>query len=139
MYQYGNVAVKYQNEKRNKHLSRQQHKQEPKQPSQHQPHPQGQSLLSSREKMLYLFAVLIVIAALSLLMARGALLTEMNYELQALERELEHLEENNAKLEVEVIQLSSPERILAIAQNELGMDMRERTVKVLSRSKESAE
>ncbi|EGL82167.1 cell division protein FtsL [Caldalkalibacillus thermarum TA2.A1] len=139
MYQYGNVAVKYQNEKRNKHLSRQQHKQEPKQPPQHQPHPQGQSLLSSREKMLYLFAVLIVIAALSLLMARGALLTEMNYELQALERELEQLEENNAKLEVEVIQLSSPERILAIAQNELGMDMRERTVKVLSRSKESAE
>ncbi|MDQ0339215.1 cell division protein FtsL [Caldalkalibacillus uzonensis] len=139
MYQYGNVAVKYQNENRNRRLNNQQKQQEPKQTSHHQSKTKGQSLLASREKMLSVFAVLIVIATLSLLMARGAMLSEMNYELQALERELEKLEETNAKLEVEVIQLSSPERILAIAQNELGMSMQERTVKILSKSREGDE
>lgn len=127
MYQYGNVAVKYQNQNRMKQQNPPEGRQAPKR----------ESYSANRDKMIALFALLIIIAVLSLLMARGVLLSELNYELLALEEELVQLEEENAKLQVQVIQLSAPERILTIAEKELGMNLADaRSVKILSKKVE---
>lgn len=135
MYQYGNVAVKYQNEKRYKR---------PDQPKPRTEKEKGTTQVEkravlpvfalSRGKVLVLFTVIIMLATLSLLMARATILTEKNFERQALEIQLRELEEMNAQLEGKIVELRSPERIITVAQNELGMTMKEDSVRILSRS-----
>jgi len=134
MYQYGNVAYKYQNEKRYKRSVQSQSKHNKGQETQAQVNVIPSSVSLSRGKLLILFAIVIVLAVLSLLMARSVILTEKNYDYLALEEKLHQLEENNTRLEEEIVNLRSPERILTFAEKELGMTMKEKSVKILSRS-----
>ena len=136
MFQYGNVAVKYQNEKRYKRPVQKrtglEKENSPKGNAKKRVLP---AISLSKGKVLALFTVIIMLATLSLLMARAALLTEKNFERQALEVQLQKLEEANAQLEGEIVELSSPERILSVAK-QLGMTMKEDSVRILSRSSE---
>lgn len=159
MYQYGNVAVKYQNEKKEKRYSiKPIQVKQPQKIVQAQPKPQKMveaqpkkqaikspkvkkksvrvthtdALFSRKEKMLYICTVIVAVAMLSLLLARGAMLAEMNYEIQVLEKESAETVAKNAQLELEVIALSSPDRIIDIAKNDLGMKMHEATLRVVT-------
>lgn len=124
MYQYGNVAVQYQNEKRRSPEIHRKQKQQPKAaPVRHG--------ISAGEKMLYILVIIIVVAVLSVLLTRYATISQLNYESQYLEKESVKIEERNAILHLEVASLSSPERIIAIAQEE-GMTHNKSTVRILS-------
>lgn len=124
VYQYGNVAVQYQNEKKKRPEIRSQQNPQPKTT----PTRQG---ISPGEKLLYILFILIVVAVLSVLLTRYATISQLNYEAQYLERESIKIEERNSTLQLEVASLSAPDRIIAIAQED-GMTINKTTVKVLS-------
>lgn len=124
MYQYGNVAAQYQNEKKKRPEIRRQQRQQPKTT----PVRQG---ISPGEKLMYILFILIVVAVLSVLLTRYATISQLNYEAQYLERESVKIEERNSTLQLEVASLSAPDRIIAIAQEE-GMTLNKSTVKILS-------
>ncbi len=134
MYQYGNVAFKYQNERRYKRPNTIQSQKNSKTDNHSQSELRPSILTLSRGKLLVLFAMIIVIAVLILLMARSVIITEINYDYLALEKELQQLQESNALLEAEIVELRSPDRILSLAEKELGMTMRENSVTIMSRS-----
>lgn len=135
MYQYGNVAFKYQNERRYKRPNSIKSQQNLKTDNHSQIEVRPSVLALSRGKLLVLFALIIVVAVLILLMARSVIITEINYDYLALEKELQQLQESNALLEAEIVELRSPDRILSLAEKELGMTMRENSVTIMSRSK----
>jgi cell division protein FtsL len=124
VYQYGNVAIQYQNEKKKRPEIRRQQSQQPKMA----PARQG---ISPGEKLLYILFILIVVAVLSVLLTRYATISQLNYEAQYLEKESIKIEERNSTLQLEVASLSAPDRIIAIAQEE-GMTLNKSTVKILS-------
>lgn len=131
MYQYGNVAVQYQNHKRRKLQPKRKQQKRPE----HRPAPQKSSGvgISTGEKVLYILTIFLVVAVLSALLTANASISQMNYEIQHLEREVALIEEQNANLQLEITALSSPDRIIDIATNELGMMMRDSTVRIMSR------
>jgi cell division protein FtsL len=88
--------------------------------------------LSGLEKGVYLLAVVTVISVLALLLAQNAMITQVNYDVQSNEQDVAELQDKNAMLEMEIAELSSPERIIGIAEKELGMQSVESRVRVLS-------
>lgn len=124
MYQYGNVAVQYQNEKKKRPEKYREKRQQPKvAPVRHG--------ISTGEKLLYILFIIIVVTVLSVLLTRYATISQLNYEAQYLEKESVKIEERNSTLQLEVASLSAPERIIAIAQEE-GMTLDKSTVRILS-------
>lgn len=124
MYQYGNVAVQYQNEKKKRPEKHREQRQQPKvAPVRHG--------ISTGEKLLYILFIIIVVTVLSVLLTRYATISQLNYEAQYLEKESVKIEERNSTLQLEVASLSAPERIIAIAQEE-GMTLNKSTVRILS-------
>lgn len=124
MYQYGNVAVQYQNEKKKRPEKHRKQSQQPKvAPVRHG--------ISTGEKLLYILFIIIVVTVLSVLLTRYATISQLNYEAQYLEKESVKIEERNSTLQLEVASLSAPERIIAIAQEE-GMTLNKSTVRILS-------
>jgi cell division protein FtsL len=140
MYQYTNVAVKYQNERK--------YKPKPRPRQVYQPNHQPQSIplqrplrqplaqpvrkgVSALEKVSYLVMVMILIVGATLLMSRHVHMTEMNYQIQYLEREHQAIVEQNNTLKLTVAEYSSADRIIAKA-GEMGLVSKESTVKVLS-------
>lgn len=123
MYQYGNVAFKYK--KKQQQVSGTQNRKQP----QHHPEPKRFSAL---EKLIYLLSVVFVIGVLGYILSLKATIAQINYEVQALERSKADIEERNAELQLQVAELSSPERILDIAINKLGLNIKETPVKILS-------
>ncbi|WP_025028061.1 cell division protein FtsL [Caldalkalibacillus mannanilyticus] len=136
MYQYGNVAVQYQKEKKirpKQRHSNQPPKQQPK-PNKQQHVSSQRKILSSGEKLLYIACIIGIVVLLSMLLSRYATITQLNYEIQALEKEVKTIEEVNMNLELIVAEYSSPERIRKVAQEELGMVEKNPNVKVLKPS-----
>lgn len=131
MYQYGNVALKYQ--KRQKKMN---HLRVVEQ-SHIQPQVEVKKEIvyygiSAGEKVLYIAALLLVVGCLSVLLAGNAQISQLNYEIQFLEKEIAQINELNAYLQLEVAELSSPERIIGIATTELGLNQEKSTVRILS-------
>jgi cell division protein FtsL len=126
MYQYGNVAVQYQKEKQRKPINKrnQQQQQPQKNPV--------RSVFSTGEKLLYILSIIVVVAVLSSLLMRMATISQYNYEIQSMEKETAQIEERISNLQLEVATLSSPERIIKLAQEEWGMALNESTVRILS-------
>jgi cell division protein FtsL len=132
MYQYGNVAVQYQKEKdRKPNTNGNQNRQPQKNPV--------RLGISPREKIVYIFSIIIVVAVLSLLLMQMASVSQFNYEIQSLEKEITQIEERNSNLQLEVANLSAPERIIKLAQEEWGMSLNKSTVKILSNPSMSEE
>ncbi len=87
---------------------------------------------TSREKLLY-FVVVIIFVALSVTIITGfAVIAESNYQLQQLSQSIEVLAQENTYLDMEITKLRSPERIMGIAQQELGMTLDNDRIIVLS-------
>ncbi|GAA0364577.1 cell division protein FtsL [Bacillus horti] len=143
MYQYGNVAVKYRKEQKNRPNIYKQPKKVPQtQPKkqirgQQSKKPLAKKNILAGEKILYILGVILIVGALFILLGGNASIAQMNYETQFLEREIVTLSERNDELRVEIAELSSPERILTIAREEWGLEVNESPVKVLSTSIES--
>lgn len=92
----------------------------------------GQYANSARESLLYIVIVIIVIALSVAVITGYALITEANYQLQKITKEVEVLVQTNTDLQFEISKLRQPERILGIAQHELGMTLNDDRIIVLS-------
>ncbi|MBO8171150.1 MAG: cell division protein FtsL [Bacillaceae bacterium] len=85
-----------------------------------------------QEKLIYLAVVIIFVLVSSAIISRYALISEYNYEIQNTRSQISELKESNRSLQVQIDRLSSRERIIEIARNELGMVAAEENVKVIS-------
>lgn len=135
MYQYGNVAVKYQKENQKRpNIYKQPQKRNP-QMNKNRPQPEQQAgapkKIAAGEKILYLLGIMVAVTVLCMLLMNHASLAQINYEVQFLERELVTIQDRNDELRTEVAELSSPDRILSIARDG-GLHENESLVKVLS-------
>lgn len=77
--------------------------------------------IPSTEKLLYLFTILIFVIVGGILLSRVAESYENNYKIQEMQKQIHSLKEDSATLQIEVSKLRAPERIIHIAQTELGM------------------
>ncbi|MGM9951493.1 MAG: cell division protein FtsL [Lysinibacillus sp.] len=107
----------------------------PEQP-QHQPSPQKQkkagrqSLITRKEKILYItFIIAVALFVVSLLHTQGQIQTT-TMEIQKIESEVEVVAKQNEDLKVQVSELSTYERIWEKAK-ELGLTLNEKNVKVV--------
>ena len=86
------------------------------------------------EKVFYIFSVIFVVIVSSFVISGYAQIAEYNYSIQKLENSITQLNKDNESLQREIAKLSSPERIITIAKEELGMTLDEEQVIVLSKS-----
>ncbi|MFV9509994.1 cell division protein FtsL [Tepidibacillus sp. LV47] len=84
------------------------------------------------EKLFYLVTVLIVGAIASVIISNYAQIVEYNYQIQKQEQSIKAIQIENENLQLKIAELSSPERILAIAKERLGMKLNEEQVIMLS-------
>lgn len=85
-----------------------------------------------REKLFYLAVVVIIVLVAGAIMSRYALISQYNYEIQKTTEQIVSIQEGNKSLQLKIDELSSPERIKKIAENEMGMTANETTVRVFS-------
>jgi len=119
VYTNGNLALKYNNE--NKRIST--NKETLNQPT-----------MVMGEKLFYLFCVLFIVSLASIVIAGYAQIAKYNYSIQQLESSIKQNYEQNDQLQLKIAELSSPDRIIEIAQNDLGMALNEQQVIVLAQS-----
>lgn len=87
-----------------------------------------------KEKMLYFVLIAIMVSVSGLILTRYALISQYNYEIQKNSAQVVELHQANETLEVKIDQLSNPERIKQIAENQLGMTAQEDAIRNYSRS-----
>jgi cell division protein FtsL len=73
------------------------------------------------EKLMYLFSILIFVVVSGILVSRVTESYENNYKIQELQTQIESLSEQNSVLETEIRSLLAPERIIGIAEKQLGL------------------
>lgn len=73
-----------------------------------------------REKLLYLFLVVVCVLVAGLVIFRYAQIYEVNAKMQQMEKEIRMLENENGALELDVNRLSNPERLIERAK-QLGL------------------
>jgi len=73
-----------------------------------------------REKLLYLFMVVVCVLVAGLVIWRYAQIYEVNAKLHQMEKEIRMIENENGALELEVNRLSNPERLIERAK-QLGL------------------
>lgn len=103
MYVQGNLAVK---EQRETHAA---YREELRVVRRRKPIP-------TKEKLFYLFAILICVAAAGLVIFRYAQVYEVNAKIQQMEKEIQRLEEENNTLQLEVNVLNDPKRLIEKAK-----------------------
>lgn len=119
IYTNGNLAVKYEEGKLpNKKIKTK------------------NNFISGREKMFYMFLLLFTIIIASTVISGYASITQSNYELQEVKQAINTVKQENEDLEMQIAELSSPERIINYAQEELGMSLEEDQIIVLSDNSE---
>jgi cell division protein FtsL len=79
------------------------------------------STIPQAEKLLYLFSILIFVVVSGILVSRGTESYENNYKQQEIQSQIKSLSEQNKILQLKISELQAPERIMDIAQNQLGM------------------
>ncbi|MBP1930652.1 cell division protein FtsL [Ammoniphilus resinae] len=84
------------------------------------------------EKLLYLLSVIMVVCISGFILSRYALISQFNYDIENTKEVINTTHEENSSLRLKIDELSKRERILDIAQRELGMTMKNSTVRVLS-------
>ncbi len=94
----------------------------------------NENLILVKEKLFYLFSVVFVVVMASIVISNYAQIVEYNYSIQNVEKSIYQLQEENDNLQLKIAELSSPERIIDIAQNKLGMTVAEERIIVLSQN-----
>jgi cell division protein FtsL len=89
------------------------------------------SRITSGEKFLYFTTVIGVVFASYLIISTYASIYIANNEIHALERSINNQVTNNEALQLQVTELSAPDRILQIATEQLGMTLNDKNVKVV--------
>lgn len=115
-YINGNLARQYDNETSNINIKQAKNKVMPK-----------------REKLFFIFSVLFVVLLSGIIISGYAQITELNYEAQKVEKSITSMNEENENLQRKIAELSTPERILKIARDELGMSLNEKQVLVITK------
>jgi cell division protein FtsL len=85
------------------------------------------------EKLLYLFGVLLFVCAMAFTIYRYSLISQYNHQIEQTKHEISTMQEENSTLILQRDELSRRERILSIAQKEMGMTIKDSTVRILSR------
>ena len=85
-----------------------------------------------KEKLFYLVTVIFVVAISSIVISNYAQIVEYNYTIQKQEQEIKNTQLENEQLQLKIAELSSPERILSIAEEQFGMQLNEEQVVMLS-------
>ncbi|WP_082732413.1 cell division protein FtsL [Tepidibacillus decaturensis] len=78
--------------------------------------------------------VLFVVILAGFIISGYAQISEYNYSIQNLEKSIAKTNEENDTLQLKIAELSAPERIIKIAQEELGMALNEEQVIILSKT-----
>ncbi|WP_280769087.1 cell division protein FtsL [Salipaludibacillus daqingensis] len=87
--------------------------------------------ITKGEKLIYSMALIAVIFVLYLILSNYATMYSLNHQIQQTETEITQQQEVNGGLTLQVKELSDPDRILDIAQNDLGMELNDKSVKVI--------
>lgn len=119
---YGNLAVQMNQEKVQSHVK------EPKQIGK----TTVRHSIPMEEKLLYLLSVMVIVCISGFILSRYAFISQMNYKIENIKENTIKTQEENSSLKLKVDELSKRERILDIAQRELGMTTKNSTVRVLS-------
>ncbi|MEB1809986.1 MAG: cell division protein FtsL [Bacillaceae bacterium] len=118
-------------------LARQyQQQQQPKETQGHQPKqtkaPKPKKFSFTRgEKGIALLAVVALSVAVTFILANYASVYSMNRDIHNLQRDIQQQSQVNEGLQLQVIELSAPDRILHIATEKLGMSLDDNKVKVI--------
>ncbi|CAM3763520.1 cell division protein FtsL [Alkalicoccus chagannorensis] len=83
------------------------------------------------EKILYLGSILILAALCFFVISNAAAVYSLNHEGQVLETSITEQQSANDALALQVTELSDPDRILTIAEQDLGMSLDSAQVQVL--------
>jgi len=86
--------------------------------------------LPVKEKLTYLLLVVLFVALSGVLLSRYAYVAELNYKVLGAKSEIANLEKEIDLLQLKVAELSSPDRILKIAE-EMGLTQHEGNVKTV--------
>ncbi|SER63980.1 cell division protein FtsL [Salipaludibacillus aurantiacus] len=87
--------------------------------------------ITKGEKGIYFMALIAVVFAAYLILSNYAEMYSLNHEMQQTETQITQQQSINDGLSLQVKELSDPERILYIAQNDLGMKLNDQSVKVI--------
>ncbi len=89
------------------------------------------SRITIGEKVLYFTTVIGLVFATYLVISTYADIYITNHEIHSLERSISEQTTNNEALQLQVTELSAPDRILQIATEQLGMVLNDKNVKVV--------
>jgi cell division protein FtsL len=78
------------------------------------------SSLPTKEKLLYLFFISVLVAGVGYIGHRYILISQYNYQIQSLKQNISKLQESNAATQLKIEQMNSRERIYEAAQ-QMGM------------------
>lgn len=84
------------------------------------------------EKLLYLLSVIVIVCISGFILSRYSLISQYNYEIETGKESIKKMQEQNSSLKLKIDELNKRERILDIAQRELGMTNKNSSVRVLS-------
>lgn len=87
--------------------------------------------ITKGEKLIYSITVIAGIFVLYLILSNYATMYSYNHQIQQTETKISQQENVNSGLTLQAKELSDPERILHIAQNDLGMELNDKSVKVI--------
>lgn len=117
LYTDGNLAVEFEEEK----LPNRKNNRKTKNQS-----------ISGKEKLFYLFSLIFVIIIASVVISGYASITKLNYEVQEVQKSINTINQENENIEMQIVELSTPDRIIKYAQEELGMTLDEDQIIVLT-------
>ncbi|MGJ9381311.1 MULTISPECIES: cell division protein FtsL [Salipaludibacillus] len=83
------------------------------------------------EKLIYMITAGVIVFTLYLILSNYATIYSANHHIEQNQTSISELESVNDGLSLQVKELSDPERILDIAQNDLGMKLNDQSVKVI--------
>lgn len=88
--------------------------------------------ISGKEKMAFLIAIILMVSVAIGVLTRFSLVSNYNYQFAGIQKQIKQLQDDNNQLKIQMDQLSSPERIQAVAK-EMGLTGNEGTVKVYNK------
>lgn len=89
--------------------------------------------ITKGEKLLWMMLVLAFVTASIFMVSNYASIYNLNTSIQQVESDQRAQMKQNEELQVKVTGLSAPDRIMDIAQNELGMELNDQNVEVVNK------
>lgn len=97
----------------------------------HQKHPKVSNRISLGERSLYYATIVGVVFCAYLILSTYASVYMVNKDIHTFEAQIREQATNNEALQLQVRELSAPDRILFIATEKLGMTLDDKNVKVV--------